>query len=105
MRTSSHTFLRVCGSSPVVGSFQDQQLGIVQKPARDIRAAALPARKFAERAVEDIAQLQHFGKRPQPIAQRGAPQPIKGRTGEEIVLYAQKIVQHRRLKDDADPAF
>ena len=81
---------------------QDQKFGAADEPAGDIGAAALPARKFAEGAGEDVFQLEHPAKFCQPLPPAPARQAVKAGAHRQVLFHGEDVVQHGILEHDAE---
>ena len=104
LHTVSHTVRRVCGSRPVVGFVQKEQLGRVDEPARDVRPPPLSRRSASEGAVEDVGKGKHLIELCKPLFPRPAAHAVESGARQKVLAHGEPVVEHRLLEDDAPPA-
>ena len=80
---------------------EEEQLGRVDKPARDVRPPPLAAAQLAEGTVENVGKREHPVELGKALFPRPAADAVKGGTGEQVFTDGEPVVEHRPLKDDA----
>ena len=101
-RTSAHTWTRLTGSSPVVGSSRNRISRVVHQGGGQVETALHPARIGADRTIEGIAESMSVSQLGHPLVRISARQAV------QPTLQAQQLgsgllrVEGRFLQGDTD---
>ena len=101
-RTSSHSVIRLAGSSPVVGLVEEQHLGRVDQRHREVEPPAHAARVGADAAVRRLAEadaLDQVGGALGDLARRDA---VQRRLELHQLAAGHEHVERGLLQGDAD---